>query len=49
MKIECTKNEKEWLLNAMESQDTCPEKFECPKDEHTCRSCLEEAIEWSLT
>lgn len=49
MKVECTELEKKWLLNLMKEAETCPKTIDCPEEEHTCESCLENQIKWIVT
>ena len=50
MKIECTKNEQNYLMDVILTDNDCPiREGSCKKYEYNCMKCLENEIEWRIT
>lgn len=52
MKIKCTQEQKEWLINGLEDNIGCQDKLKITdticKKYHSCAECLADAIEWDI-
>ena len=50
VKIECTKNEQNYLMDVILTDNDCPiREGSCKKYQYNCMKCLENEIEWRIT